>query len=207
MKKKFQFILFAFLTFCNLQATLPEPYASIHVLPFDGHGWFGNQEPLKNILHAGSINTVIEVGSWLGSSTRFIASELPEDGVVYAVDTWLGTPEEVLHCTDPRLPYLYQQFLSNVIHAGLTKKIVPIRMHSQEAANALHLKAGLIYLDASHETENVYKDILAWYPHLAEGGMMCGDDWLWPTVQVAVMNASQVLQRKVHSVENFWWFE
>lgn len=206
--KKIPYAIIFLLMFCNLQGEeMPEPYRSINVLPFDGQGWFGNDVPLKNILHGMPIKTVLEVGSWLGCSTRFFATELPEDGKVYAVDTWLGSEEEILHQTDPRLPFLYQQFLSNIIHAGLTDKIIPIRMKSLEAAQALNIKADLIYLDGAHDTINVYNDILYWYPHLNEYGMICGDDWMWPTVQTAVNHAAKLFNKKVNFYANFWWFE
>ena len=205
--KKIKYAFLLLLVVCQLQAEVPEPYRSLHVLPFDGQGWFGNDLPLKNIIHGMPIKTVLEVGSWLGCSTRFFATELPEDGKVYAVDTWLGSEEELLHQVDPRLPFLYQQFLSNVIHAGLTHKIIPVRMKSLEAAAALNVKADLIYLDGAHDTVNVFNDILAWYPHLSEYGIMCGDDWMWPTVEVAVREAAKILNKKVNSYYNFWWYE
>lgn len=206
--KQMKYILLSVLLFCKMHANeMPEPYRSIHVLPFDGQGWFGNDAPLKNIIHGLPIKTIVEVGSWLGCSTRFFASELPDDGKVYAVDTWLGSEEEILHQTDPRLPYLYQQFLSNVIHAGLTDKIIPVRMKSLEAAKALHVTADLIYLDGAHDTISVYNDILAWYPHLSQHGLMCGDDWMWESVAIAVRHAALLLNKKVHSCANFWWYE
>jgi predicted O-methyltransferase YrrM len=67
-----------------LFAEIPEPYRSINDLPFDKQGWFSNGAQLKAIIAAKSPKTVIEVGSWLGTSTRFIASHLPKKGIVYA---------------------------------------------------------------------------------------------------------------------------
>lgn len=202
--------LFALLClFCTpLLADMPEPYRSIHDLPFDGQGWFYNADQLRPVLEAKKPMTVIEIGSWLGTSTRFIASHMPEGGVLYAIDTWLGTPGERPHMDDPRLPFLYQLFLSNVKHAGLTNKIVPVRMTSMEASRSLNLKADLIYIDGAHDTISVYNDIMAWYPHLKEGGIMCGDDWFWwPSVRSGVTQAARVLNRNVIGSENFWSFE
>jgi len=205
-----KFLLIATLTFSSIfssiQSTeeMPEPYKSLNVLPFDGQGWFGNARQLTEILDSNNISTVIEVGSWLGSSTRFLASSIDPKGKVYAVDTWKGSTTEAIHMQDPRLPYLYQIFLSNVIHASMTNQIVPIRMESLEAANALSVKADLIYIDASHETLAVYQDILAWMPHLNKDGVICGDDWQWATVQKGVTRAAKKLNLQVTSSENFW---
>lgn len=188
----------------EMYGNISEPYASVADLPFDSHGWFGNAEQLSACLQEKPVSAIIEVGSWLGCSTRFFASSVDAGVKVYAVDTWGGSPEEAVHMQDPRLPYLYQLFLSNVKHAGLTETIVPVRMTSLEAAKALNVKADLIYLDAAHDTANVYADIHAWYPHLNEGGILCGDDWLWPTVREAVVQAAQELNKSIYVSENFW---
>lgn len=188
-------------------ATIPEPYASINDLPFDDHGWFGNARQLQPILESHHPKIVVEIGSWLGCSTRFLASNIDDGALVYAIDTWKGSPQEEVHMQDPRLPYLYQLFLSNVKHAGLTHKIIPIRMESLEAARALNLEADLIYLDAAHDTASVRNDILHWYPHLSETGVLCGDDWYWDSVRVAVIECANILNMKVYNDENFWWYE
>lgn len=190
----------------NLTAELPEPYRSINDLPFDPHGWFGNADQLAACFKERPISNVIEVGAWLGCSTRFLASSVVKGGKVYAVDTWLGSPQEDVHMQDPRLPYLYQLFLSNVKHAQLSHIIIPVRMDSLEAAKALNVKADLIYIDGAHDTESVFQDIVSWYPHLKPNGIMCGDDWGWPTVQTAVIQAAQLLNKSVSPSGNFWRF-
>lgn len=213
-KFTYVFVLFFFLG-GTLQAKeikpaereIPEPYRSIVDLPFDAHGWFGHAEAFGNIIANRPIKTVIEIGSWLGASTRFLAGAIPEDGVVYAVDTWCGSPDEPEHLRDPRMPFLYQLFLSNVKHAGLTHKIVPVRMASLEAARALNVQADMIYIDGAHDTVSVLNDILHWYLHLKPDGFMCGDDWLWPSVQAAVIQGAQHLGKTVQFSNNLWWFE
>lgn len=187
---------------------ISEPYRSINDLPFDGQGWFSNAEQMENLIAAKSPRTVIEVGSWLGTSTRFIASRLQQSGgLLYAVDTWKGSPNESIHLQDPRLPFLFQLFLSNVKHAGLTEVIIPVRMNSLEAAAALNVKADLIYIDASHDAPSVIEDILHWYPHLTLNGVMCGDDWNWQGVQEAVIHCASLLNVKVNASGNFWYYE
>ena len=126
---------------------------------------------------------------------------------VYAVDTWKGSSNEPVHMQDPRLPHLYALFLSNVKHAGLTHKIIPIRMESTEAAKALSVMADLIYIDGAHDTPSVIEDILSWHPHLQAGGVMCGDDWKWSSVRTAVIHCASVLNQRVYGEGNFWWFE
>lgn len=201
------------LAFCVLFTPLlwaeemPEPYRSIKELPFDPHGWWGNEAQISRLIERIAPKIIVEVGCWLGSSTRYLASQVaPHGGVVYAIDTWLGSDEQA-HQKNPRLKKLYHLFLSNVRHAGLTQTIVPIRMASQEAAKALNVTADLIYVDASHKEEDVYQDILAWYQHLRPGGIICGDDWTWPSVSKGVVRAAAQLGRKLRTEANCWWFE
>lgn len=183
---------------------IPEPYRSIKDLPFDSQGWFINADPLKNLLNVKPAKIVIEVGCWLGASTRFLASTIPADGVVYAVDNWI--PTEIHYINDSRLPFLYQLFLSNVKHVKLTHKIIPVRMDSLEAAQALNVQADLIYIDANHSTAAVYKDIIAWSSHLAKDGIICGDDWeSWESVKKGVIQAAEKLNKDIGTSGNCWW--
>ncbi|MCE2983327.1 MAG: class I SAM-dependent methyltransferase [Parachlamydia sp.] len=206
MKKNFLLIMLGLVLLFSpkINADCPEPYCSIVDLPFDNHGWFVNKDQLEICLKEKPINTIIEIGSWLGCSTRFFASSIGENGKVYAVDTWKGSVQEVGGHKDPRLPYLYQLFLSNVKHAKLTNKIIPVRMESAEAAKALNVQADLIYIDAAHDAASVYQDIMVWSPHLKKDGILCGDDWQWATVQEGVTQAARELNKSIYSSKNFW---
>lgn len=199
-------LLTLFLALSSLfNAEAIEPYDSINVLPFDSRGWFLIAGEVEQCLEANP-TTVIEIGSWLGLSSRFIAERLPQGGKLYCVDTWLGSPGELVHMKDPKYAYLYQQFLSNIIHAGLTEVIVPIRMKSVEAAKALNVQADLIFIDAAHDENSVYEDICAWLPHLKEGGVMCGDDWACEGVRNGVNKAVKKFGLTVYTAPNFWKF-
>lgn len=191
---------------------LPIPYNSLkHVLKFDDHGWYENAEWIAKLFAYNSINTVIEVGSWLGKSTRHIGQLLPTNGKVYAVDTWLGSVEHQLVETNvlSKLPTLYEQFLSNVIHAQLTHKVFPVRMPSLDAAKLLSSLIGkidLIYIDAAHDTESVLQDLEAWYPYVMnKKGILCGDDWGWESVRAAVIIFAQKYNLTVCGDHQFWF--
>lgn len=188
-----------------LSKNLPPPYNEATLLPYNPHGWYNNHAPLEMLITRLQPKTVIEVGSWMGLSTMDIAQMLPAGGIVYAVDTWEGSPNET---HDPTiLESLYDQFLSNMIHSNLTHKVIPIRADSLQAASQLDILADLIYLDATHTYEACYADLQAWYPHLKQGGILCGDDLRWGDcgIERAVHQFAKEKSLIVHDNGWFWW--
>lgn len=191
------------------QQDLPPPYDTAEILPFFQHGWYRNAAPIESLIKQHNIKTIIEVGSWLGTSTRHMASCLPDEGIVYAVDHWIGSSENQpgqKHWI-PELEHLYEYFLSNAIHANLAHKIVPVRMGSLEAAEQLQVQADLIYIDASHDAESVYKDLVAWYPHVKKDGVFCGDDWDFPSVKQGVISFATKNRLRISGLGTFWMVE
>lgn len=195
----------------NLQ--LPHPYNSIEVLPFDPSSHFGpkQEEGLSHLLKDNNnIKTVVEIGSYLGASTCFIATLLPSDGVVYAVDHWQGNQEWTTHSGFKEAQSLfYQKFLSNVIHKGLCEKIIPMKMPSVEAAKLLTVTPDLVFLDGSHDFDSVYQDISTWFPLLEKEGILCGDDFNWgqgKPVKRAVEKFAREHNLKVHVLCDWFWY-
>lgn len=189
---------------------LSEPYDLLEtVLPFNNHGWYLNGSCIEKLFQNNKISKVIEVGSWLGLSTRHIASLLPENGLLYAVDTWKGSIET--DYLQEFMPTLYEQFLSNIIHAGLTHKVKPIRMDSVRASDFLKSEIGhidLIYLDAAHDTESVLQDLHAYYPFIEQNNcVLCGDDWGWDSVKQAVRIFAKEHNLTIYYDNNFWFLK
>jgi hypothetical protein len=205
--KKIAFIiclLASALSFGNL----PAPYDSVDLMPYNPQGWYSNGPSMEWLLKRTRAKVVIEVGSWLGLSTRHIAKTIPKDGVVYAVDHWLGSPNEDNSVFD--IDNLYRQFLSNVIHENLTDKIIPIRMSSEEAAPILQIVPDLVYIDATHAYDEVYRDITLWYPFVKGHGVLCGDDYNWgleSSVKRAVDRFAAENNLMVHDDGWFWYYE
>jgi len=191
---------------------LPDPYPKVYetidLLPFNSHGWNTHAEIFEKMFQENEIKNIIEVGSWLGCSTRLFAQSIPKNGKVFAIDHWLGSKE---HFESDEfkdwIPILYQQFLSNVIHTELTDKIIPVRLRSLEAAKRLQniaIPIDLIYIDASHEYADVYADLCAWYPYVENHGILCGDDWNVGDVQRAVTRFAQENQLIIYQIDGFW---
>lgn len=134
---------------------------------------------------------IVEVGSFLGASSRHFAAAmrgLAVEGVVVCVDTWLA--EQVLW-NNPRWrpvlrhvngrPEFYKVWLANALAAGLQDYLCPLPMASANAARYLKSRgvaADLVYIDASHDEGDVYRDLaLYWDLVLRPGGVMLIDDY------------------------------
>jgi len=186
------------------------------ILPYDGHNWFCNSNQLNLIFKTNFIANVVEVGSWLGGSTKFFANHVRGKGAVYAVDTWDGPnhrmiPEEINAYQEQseRLAKCYKQFLSNMIHTKNEDIVIPIRKSSREASQMeifveKTVAPDLIYIDAAHDTESVLQDLNAWFPYVKGHGILCGDDWCWPTVRKAVEMFAAENHLKIFAEGNFY---
>ena len=210
MKKKLLSIAIMYISVTYAQE-MPEPYRSVIDLPEDTHNWFSNynKRNLEILIQELQPKVVVELGSWLGASAIFMASRLPEGSVLYAVDDWTANTDTSIQAdksVQQKLSTLYQQFLSNVKIHKLSHIIVPIRMKTLEAARSLAVRANLIYVDASHDEESVYQDIMSWHEKLEENGVICGDDWDAPSVQAGVKRAAHALNTTIASDGSFWSF-
>jgi len=160
-------------------------------LPNPGEEWLGgdNRGMLAHIiseLPAGA--NVLEMGSWLGRSACFML-EVNPDIKLCCMDTWKDTrpPEERGGTGNDTL---FDQFIANMYKLGLLGKISCVR---EDTRNVLkYLKQGsfdAIYIDASHEEEDVYRDFHNAFKLLKVDGHLMGDDWNWNSVSKGVMRA------------------
>jgi predicted O-methyltransferase YrrM len=164
---------------------------------------------------------VIEVGSWKGAIAVRIAELLRQQGqdsAVLCIDTWLGSLEhwdgsvagwDIRPLLKYGYPMLYHQFLANVLHKGCEDMIVPIPNTSANAARWLGrrgVSADVVYIDASHEEDDVYVDLCQYWSLLRPGGAMCGDDWdaYWYGVICAVSRFAKERGLNIQTVQHQW---
>src|SRR5690606_8146862 len=121
----------------------------------------GTQEVLSQCVNRAT-RLIVEVGSWTGRSTRFLAGLAPRATIV-AIDHWLGSPE---HADDPELapalPHLYETFLSECWN--YRDQIIPVRLKSTEGMQRVAeagLEPDVVYIDADHRYESVVEDLSA----------------------------------------------
>lgn len=156
---------------------------------------------VREVLAGTEAPLVVEVGAWCGRSTIAIGEVVKErGGELVAVDTWLGAPEFWLEdrgkgTHDLRIvdgyPTVYREWAQNVVNAGLRGTVTPFPISSREGATVLrrlNARPALVYLDGAHEEDAVLSDLRAWWPLLAPGGVLLGDDYSerWDGVRRAV---------------------
>ena len=126
---------------------------------------------------------IVEVGVYLGHSVAFMATLAKETGkniTINAVDTFEGSKEH-------KKRNFLNEFTFNIIECGLKDYITINIGSSVEASNLFEDKSiDFCFIDASHDYENVKKDILAWSPKVK--GILAGHDYskTWPGVVKAV---------------------
>ena len=143
---------------------------------------------------ASTRNTVLELGSWKGRSTKALALVCP--GTVYAVDHWKGSESEIKtnHSEARNMgpDRFFEIFKANLKGEIQKNKVIPIRAESQEAVNILGRERGfrwvdMLFIDGDHMYESVKRDIQLWKHFVVPGGLLCGHDFFdAPGVRQAV---------------------
>ena len=123
---------------------------------------------------------VLEIGSYLGASTAFLAAAaLQKAGTVHAVDTWMNNAMGAEGEWDTWI-----QFQANV--APFKDVIVTHRGRSADVhAREGDIPCDMLFIDGDHSYEGVLTDLRTWLPSLRPGGVLAMDDFNQTTVQQA----------------------
>ena len=168
-------------------------------------GWFTFQVLYSEIVsNLKDDSHIVEVGSWKGASASYMAVEILNSGKKIkfdCVDTWNGSEEHINPLSNFYEPLLathdglFNKFLENI--DPIRSVISPIRSTSSEAAATYNDESlDFVFIDASHDYDNVCNDILKWYPKVKIGGILAGHDYNHPPVRRAVDdNLKNVISR------------
>lgn len=176
-------------------------------------GWFSESD--KNIYDRmvdkyqnGDI--FVEVGSFKGRSSSIMAVDIAnsnKDIQFYCVDTWLGSEEHqkgaLAEDKDVVNGELLDIFLNNT--KSVSEYITPMQKTSVEAANQFSDKSlSFVFIDASHDYENVKSDMLAWYPKIKSNGTLAGHDWPYPPIVKAVTEFAEKNDLLINVSDSIW---
>jgi hypothetical protein len=156
-------------------------------------GWYSDHPVFEQLITQYRPRRLVEIGSLFGGSAVHIGNLLRKhqiDGELTCVDTFLGSRESYFEYRAGHDKLLksgrynfFDEFLGNIQRAGLTDIANPFVQTSTNAARIfaeLGARFDFIYLDASHEYQDVLSDLRLWYPLLDAGGVLIGDDFEEP---------------------------
>lgn len=158
-----------------------------------GEDWFTYPELYSAVVKYFPEESVFfEVGSWRGRSSVYMGVEIVNSGKdlkMICVDTWEGCVENKGHELLENNG-LYKDFLKNIgpVEDVRPGTLLAMRMTSIDASEYVDDGSlDFVFIDASHDYDNVIADIRAWYPKVKEGGVIAGHDYPdWPGVKKAV---------------------
>ena len=142
-----------------------------------GENWFSYPNLYSDIVKKfPSGSKFVEVGSWKGKSSAYMAVEIANSNKnieFYCIDTWEGSVE---HEGMKELPKLYNIFLENM--KPVDEYYFPLKISSLDACKKFKDNSlDFVFLDASHEYEDIKEDIEAWLPKVKIGGILAGHDY------------------------------
>jgi len=118
---------------------------------------------------------IVEIGSWKGRSTCYMAhgSKQGNEVKVYAVDPFEGSDEHKEFLDGKST---FDEFITNIKKLKVDDIITPMRMSSEEASKQINEPVSMILIDGSHNYEDVKLDFEIWHPKLIKGGIIIFHD-------------------------------
>jgi MoaA/NifB/PqqE/SkfB family radical SAM enzyme/predicted O-methyltransferase YrrM/glycosyltransferase involved in cell wall biosynthesis len=115
---------------------------------------------------------IVEVGSYLGGSTGFLAEGAKgRDVRIFCVDTWLNDAmTEGSRDT-------FCEFLENT--RSYSEMITPLRGRSVDVGRGFQHQVDLLFIDADHSYEACREDLSVWLKHMKAGGILVLHDYGW----------------------------
>jgi predicted O-methyltransferase YrrM len=159
----------------------------------DTPGFMESQELIWLAVQARAHHRILELGSFLGRSTRALADNTA--GVVYAADDWNGLRDQdwPSELATELATEVNANFRENCLLGFMTHLQDHIESGKVRVVHADHsLSEGwppfpdMVFVDGDHRYENCKRDIENALLRLRPGGLLCGHDRHWPGVKQAV---------------------
>ncbi|KKO20370.1 MAG: class I SAM-dependent methyltransferase [Candidatus Brocadia sp.] len=136
---------------------------------------------------------VVEIGSYLGASTVFLASAIKDrDGHIYCVDTWSN------EAMSEGKRDTFDEFLKNT--GSMKDFITPLKGYSVEVAKTFNKGIDLLFIDGDHSYEATKSDVENWVPKVKDCGIIIFHDIGWAEGVKRVVNEfkSKFQYRRTH---------
>ncbi len=139
--------------------------------------------------HCTGKGIVVEIGSWKGKSTVWIAQGLTDAGLkgpLVAIDPHIGSEE---HQQPGKKIWTFEAFENNIEKAGFTSIVKPIIRTSAEARQEVNSPIEFLFIDGAHDYDNVKQDFDLYFPLVIEGGFIAFHDSQWDGVDQFIQEA------------------
>jgi SAM-dependent methyltransferase len=166
----------------------------------------------KALLDARNGAVFVEIGSWYGRSTAYMAVEIANSGKqidFYCVDTWTGsadlpwTAEQLAAKGGSAFPFFRENMKrGNVLNLIKTVHQPPVQAASSFGPDSVDF----VMIDGAHNYADVRDDVRAWLPKLKQNGLMAGDDADWPGVLTGVYETIPFSEVNIANCGANWWY-
>ena len=110
---------------------------------------------------------IVEIGSWKGKST-----------ICLGLGSRAGNGVRIV-AIDPHTDYRFGDFKANIERAAIADLVTPVPALSHAAADDFREPIELLFVDGSHEEEDVRADFDQWVPKVVDGGWVAFHDTTW----------------------------
>lgn len=115
---------------------------------------------------------ILEIGAYKGKSTCCLAYGcVGTDKHVYSIDTFKGNEADFI-----RSGSFFKEWGDNVKTCGLSEYVTPLVGFSSKFYNSWDRPIHLLFIDGSHEYEDVLGDFDNFYPHVVDKGIVAFHD-------------------------------
>ena len=145
-------------------------FAPVKELIEDVPGWLSDEEgeALYELARACTgKGVIVEIGSWKGKST-----------ICLGLGSRAGRGVRIF-AVDPHADYRHGEFKDNIERAGIADLVTPVKGFSQQMADGFDEPIELLFVDGSHEEDDVRKDFEKWVPKVVDGGIVAFHDTTW----------------------------
>ena len=142
---------------------------------------------------------VLEIGSYLGASSCYIAEGLYNtDRKLYCVDTWQN------HAMTEGQKDTFASFNSNT--KRYSNNIVKLRGISRDVSQTANHRFGFGFFDGDHSYEGVKIDWDSWKDKFEPGALICFHDYGWAEgVQKLVAEEIKPIAKEHGELPNLFW--
>lgn len=174
-------------------------------------GWMNFEEIYdQRVMAANGRDIFVEVGSWLGRSTCYMASKIRDSRKpieFHAVDPFDGSGEDEGYKHHKAMGDQYEIYLSNIRALSLEQFVHTIRARSEETFWSFNDESiSFVFLDGDHRYPAVRNDLENWWTKIKPGGILGGHDLQYDGVLRAVNQFSISIRQGYQALGNSYLF-